>query len=178
MYRIFLDWNTGGSVYVSWLLDASLFSFWWHVLTSCVISNLLYFKAGTWLPWIQAVHFTSECEYGVECWFALPRMLFPTLHWPSWACFTHFSMIHQLRFMALQQLFFLSNVVLLFLGISQHLIQITYYGHGNSRQYNVGVFKSTGLGVTLRLGFWFFYFFLYYLDKMISLTWPWFLKLG
>lgn len=78
-----------------------------------------------------------------------------------------------------QQLFFLSNVVLLFLGISQHLIQITYYGHGNSRQYyNVGVFKSTGLGVTLRLGFWFFYFFLYYLDKMISLTWPWFLKLG
>lgn len=101
MYRIFLDWNTGGSVYVSWLLDASLFSFWWHVLTSCVISDLLYFKAGTWLPWIQAVHFTSECEYSVECWFALPRMLFSTLHWPSWACFTHFSMIHQLRFLAL-----------------------------------------------------------------------------
>ena len=175
-HRVFLDWNNR-RFYIC-IFITGCFSFLvliTHLDSLCALWLTLPFKSGTDYSESRLPTWFLNLPR-VEPWSELPSQCFlvQPLIGPLKAWFTHFSVIHQLRYLVLQKLF-----LCIMFRYWHCLIHTRYYGHGNSRQYyNIGGFKSTALGVTLRLGFLLLYFSLYYLDKMINFTWLWFLTVG
>ena len=131
-HRVFLDWNNRR--FCICILITGCFSVLVLITrldSLCVLWLTLPFKSGTdysecRLPtWLLNLHRIEPwCELPSQCFLVQPLIG----HLKAW--FTHFSVIHQLRYLVLQKLFFC-----IMFRYWQCVIHTRYYGHGNSRQY-------------------------------------------
>ena len=131
-HRVFLDWNNR-RFYIC-IFITGCFSFLvliTHLDSLCALWLTLPFKSGTDYSESRLPTWFLNLPR-VEPWSELPSQCFlvQPLIGPLKGWFTHFSVIHQLRYLVLQKLF-----LCIMFRYWHCLIHTRYYGHGNSRQY-------------------------------------------